>query len=127
MARWLPDLAGADYTRMPRLGGFRKGNPNSRNIALRHPSFRAYADYMETPEFLAALDELLVVAAKRRTAVMCSESVWWRCHRRLIADAATLLRRAEVQHLMHDGTLRPHALTEGVRVTSDGVLCYDVT
>jgi uncharacterized protein (DUF488 family) len=110
---------------MPKLGGFRKPRAESCNVGLRHPSFRAYADYMETREFLEALDELLALAAKSPTAVMCSESVWWRCHRRLIADAAVLLRGAEVQHLMHDGKLRAHVLTEGVRVTDEGILRYD--
>ncbi|HEX8807104.1 MAG TPA: hypothetical protein VF741_09145, partial [Candidatus Aquilonibacter sp.] len=60
------------------------------------------------------------------TAIMCSESLWWRCHRRLIADAATLLYDADVHHIMHSGPLRPHALTEGVRVLPSGVLQYDV-
>jgi uncharacterized protein (DUF488 family) len=57
---------------------------------------------------------------------MCSETVWWRCHRRLISDAAVLLHGVEVEHLMHDGKLKPHVPTEGVRITADGTLRYDV-
>jgi uncharacterized protein (DUF488 family) len=125
MMRWVPELSGADYLRMAKLGGFRKARPDSLNTALRHPSFRAYADYMETPEFLDALDEMLALARQSRTAIMCSESLWWRCHRRLVSDAAVLLRGVEVNHLMHDGKVRPHALTEGVRVTDEGILRYD--
>lgn len=125
MARWVPQLAHAEYARMPKLGGFRKPRSDSRNTGLRHPSFRAYADYMETQEFLEALGELLGIAAASPTAIMCSESVWWRCHRRLIADAAVLLRGVEVQHLMHDSKLRPHVVTEGAHVTDEGILRYD--
>lgn len=126
MARWVPELSGASYTRSPALGGFRKPHRESPNVALRHPSFRAYADYMETPEFTGALDELIGHAVQKHTAIMCSETLWWRCHRRLIADAATLLRKLDVYHLMHDGTLQPHKLTDGVRVTPDGHLRYDL-
>ncbi len=125
MAKWVPELAGAEYSRVAALGGFRKPNPRSKNVGLRHPSFRAYADYMETPAFLEALDTLLAQAEKRRTAIMCSETLWWRCHRRLIADAATLLRAADVRHLMHDGSLRQHVPTDVARVLPEGVLRYD--
>jgi len=126
MAEWIPRLAGSSYAWDAALGGFRTKDRNSPNVALRHPSFRAYADYMETPAFLAALDELLAGARDARTAVLCSETLWWRCHRRLIADAATLLRGETVLHLMHDGKLRPHVPTAGARVTPEGTLRYDV-
>jgi uncharacterized protein (DUF488 family) len=127
LARWIPDLAGAAYSRVAELGGFRKPDPTSHNVALRHPAFRAYADYMETLAFSTALDALLSGAAERQTAIMCSETLWWRCHRRLIADAATLLRGVDVRHLMHDGKVRPHVLTEGVRVMpQQQLLRYDI-
>jgi uncharacterized protein (DUF488 family) len=126
MERWVPECTGSAYAWEPALGGFRKGDPASPNVALRHPSFRAYADYMETAAFASALDALLARAATARIAVLCSETVWWRCHRRLIADAAVLLRDADVRHLMHDGALRPHLATAGVRVTAAGTLRYDV-
>lgn len=126
MANWLPDLAGATYEWRPSLGGFRKVRPDSPNVALRHPSFRGYADYMQTPTFVAALDALSRDAGQRPIAIMCSETLWWRCHRRLIADAAMLLRGVEVGHLMHDGTISPHRPTEGARILGPDTLQYDV-
>jgi uncharacterized protein (DUF488 family) len=125
MERWVPDLSGSTYRWEPGLGGFRKPTRESPNVALRHPSFRAYADYMETAAFFSALADLLA-PVHMRTAVMCSETLWWRCHRRLIADAAVLLRDANVRHLMHNGELRPHIPTAGVRVTDTGGLRYDL-
>ncbi len=124
LAEWLPDL-GIGYTWEPRLGGWRKPAIDSPNIALRNGSFRGYADYMLTPAFWAALDDVLAQAGQARTAVMCSESVYWRCHRRLIADAVELGRQVGVLHLGHDGQSRPHRLTEGVRA-AEGGLRYDV-
>lgn len=126
MERWVPDCSGSTYRWEPELGGFRTSHRNSPNVALRHPSFRAYADYMETDAFMLALAELLEQAASSQLAIMCSETLWWRCHRRLIADAALLLHGVPVQHLMHDGKLRPHVPTAGVRTTADGTLRYDV-
>ncbi|HTV92666.1 MAG TPA: DUF488 domain-containing protein [Verrucomicrobiae bacterium] len=126
MAHWIPDLAGATYEWRKDLGGFRRARPDSPNIALRHASFRGYADYMQSADFLAALETLMRDAAATRTAIMCSESLWWRCHRRLIADAATLLYSADVLHIMHTGPPRRHVLTEGVRALPSGILQYDV-
>jgi uncharacterized protein (DUF488 family) len=124
MAAWLPD-AGVAYDWAPALGGRRKPVPGSPHVALRHEAFRAYADHMATEEFIAGLDRLVAeVAAGPRTAVMCSESVWWRCHRRLLADAAVALRGVEVRHLFHDGRLADHAVTDGARVDGDR-LVYD--
>lgn len=133
MALWLPDLSGASYEWRPDLGGFRKARPDSPNVALHHPAFRGYADYMQTREFGAALTKLASDAAKQTTAIMCSETLWWRCHRRLIADALVLGEGIEVQHLMHAGAHRrgsgqapqPHRLTPGVRLLPDGRLQYD--
>ncbi len=125
MAHWVPDLSGAGYEWHPEFGGFRKADPNSPNIALRNAAFRAYADYMQTPQFLDAFNRLMERAATERIAIMCSESLWWRCHRRLMSDAAVLLHNADVQHIMHTGKTTPHKLTEGVRVADDGLLRYD--
>lgn len=125
MQRWVPEISGSLYRWEPALGGFRKVDRNSPNVALRHPSFRAYADYMETDSFAVALRELLRQATLSQLAIMCSETVWWRCHRRLISDAALLLHGVTVQHLMHDGTLRPHIPTPGVRTTAERTLRYD--
>lgn len=121
MERWIPD-AGIAYRWEKDLGGFRKTDASSPNVALRHAGFRGYADHMRTPEFRRALDRLL--AETGATAVMCAESVWWRCHRRLLSDAAELLGGAEVFHLMHDGRIARHTPTEGVRREGD-LLIYD--
>jgi uncharacterized protein (DUF488 family) len=126
MERWIPESSRCSYEWEPALGGFRKVNPESPNAALRNPSFRAYADYMETDAFAQALGALLDRAAMCRVAILCSESLWWRCHRRLISDFASLLRAFRVCHLMHDGRLSPHIPTAGVRITPVGGLRYDV-
>jgi len=124
MERWVP-IAGLGYVWMRELGGRRRPVAGSKHVALRHDAFRAYADYMETPAFLGGVDELLDLAGSESTAVMCSESVWWRCHRRLLADHLVLVRGIKVLHLMHDGRLTAHVPTDGVRL-ADGALVYDV-
>ena len=124
MERWLP-AAGIAYRWERELGGWRKPDPASVNPVLRHPAFRGYADYMRTPPFWAALDGVLAEAATTPTVVLCSERLWWRCHRRLLADAAVLARDVDVRHLGHDGRLTSHQLTEGVRRDGD-LLAYDV-
>jgi uncharacterized protein (DUF488 family) len=124
MERWMP-AASIGYVWMPNLGGRRRPAEGSKHVALRHISFRAYADYMETPDFLTGVEALVMLADERSTAVMCSESVWWRCHRRLLADYLVLVRRVNVDHLMHDGRLTPHIITDGARLDG-GVLIYDV-
>jgi len=91
MERWVPG-AGLGYVWMRDLGGRRRPRPDSKHVALRHDAFRGYADYMETPVFLAGVEELLALAESESTTVMCSESLWWRCHRRLLADHLVLLR-----------------------------------
>jgi uncharacterized protein (DUF488 family) len=124
MERWVPE-AGIDYAWIRELGGRRRSPGPSKHVALRNDAFRAYADYMATPDFLAGVEELLVLAGAEPTTVMCSESVWWRCHRRLLADYLVLVRGIEVVHLMHDGRLNPHVPTAGVRLADDQ-LVYDV-
>lgn len=124
MAQWLPE-AGVGYRSEPRLGGRRRLPPDSPDVWWEVAAFRAYAAHMRTPEFLSAADDLLAEAATTPTAVMCSETVWWRCHRRLIADAAVLLCRASVWHLGHDGRLAAHQLTDGVHGDTSGCLIYD--
>jgi uncharacterized protein (DUF488 family) len=123
LAGWVAAL-GIEYSWEPGLGGWRRPAPDSPNPALRNDSFRGYADYMRTPPFWTALDGVLAEAGSERSAVMCSEAVYWRCHRRLVADAAELIREVTVWHLSHDGRLVPHRPTDGVRV--DGrLLAYD--
>ena len=123
LEEWLPPL-GIAYAWERRLGGWRKARPDSPNTGLRNDSFRGYADYMRTAPFWAALDEVLATAGDHRTAVMCSEAVYWRCHRRLIADATEIGRAVAVRHLGHDGSLGRHRLTEGVRRDGE-LLVYD--
>lgn len=123
MAGWLP-AAGIDYRRVAALGGRRRPKPDSQHVALRNESFRAYADHMQSPLFAGGVEELLGLGTQQRLAFMCSETVWWRCHRRLLADHLTLLRSQEVLHLLHDSRLTPHPPTRGVRVDGD-TLIYD--
>ncbi|HSA53592.1 MAG TPA: DUF488 domain-containing protein [Yinghuangia sp.] len=124
LERWLPE-EGVGYRWERRLGGFRKAAPDSPDTVWRNASFRAYAGHTREPDFLDAMDTLLAEAAGTRTAVMCSEAVWWRCHRRIIADFAVLVARTPVLHLMHGGRLMRHAPTPGARVRPDGLLVYD--
>jgi uncharacterized protein (DUF488 family) len=124
LERWLPGV-GIDYRWEKRLGGFRRPAPDSPDVVWQEPAFRGYAGHMRQPEFLAAADEVLGQAATGQLAVMCSESTWWRCHRRLIADFAELARGADVRHLMHDGRLAAHRPTPGARLRPDGLLVYD--
>jgi uncharacterized protein (DUF488 family) len=124
--RWLRDR-GIAYRWEEALGGRR----NLPAEAADHdpwwtvPAFRAYAAHTRTPEFAEALDRLLADAARHRTAVMCSESVWWRCHRRLIADVATLARRVPVEHLMPNGRRNSHRPAGGARLDPDGFVIWD--
>lgn len=92
------------------LGGRRKPVAESRHPEWRNEAFRAYADWMDTPVFIEALDRLLETAADVPTAVMCSETLWWRCHRRLIAEAA-VARGVDVVHLLGVGKAQPHPAT----------------
>ncbi|WP_173434356.1 DUF488 domain-containing protein [Allosalinactinospora lopnorensis] len=124
LERWLPEL-GIRYRWDKRLGGRRRPSPDSPDVAWRVEGFRGYAEHMRTPDFLAAAEELLGQAAAQPTAILCSESVWWRCHRRLIADFAQVTRHTPVRHLMHDGRMAPHEPGPGVRPRDDGLLVYD--
>lgn len=125
MTRWLVD-AGIGYRWDKRLGGWRKARPDSPDTALRERAFRGYAAHMRSPDFLAAVDELLDGAAAQLTALMCAESLWWRCHRRMIADYLVLAREVDVRHLLHDGTQCPHRPSPEARLVPERrVLIYD--
>jgi uncharacterized protein (DUF488 family) len=124
LERWLPD-AGISYRWDKRLGGFRRPEPDSPDVAWREDMFRGYAGHMRTAAFAAAVDELLAQASGQATAVMCAESLWWRCHRRLLADFVSAARGRNVQHLLHDGRLEEHRLSPGLRLRDDGLLVYD--
>ncbi len=107
--------AGIAYRHMPALGGLRHPHGDSVNTGWRNASFRGYADYMQTPEFAAALDELIALGQQSRVAIMCAEAVPWRCHRSLIADALTV-RGIPVEHIMSLTSRNPHKLTPFARV-----------
>ena len=107
--------AGIRYRHMPGLGGLRHARRDSINKAWRNVSFRGFADYMQTAEFRSALDELIRLAQKRRTAIMCAEAVPWRCHRSLIGDAL-LVWGLRVEEITNRTQTRPHALTPWARV-----------
>ena len=109
LSRALP-AEGIAYVHEPDLGGFRKPAPDSPNRGWEHPSFVGYADHMATPEFAAALERLQEHASEHEVCVMCAEAQWWRCHRRLIADAL-LVRGWDVRHLGLGGGPVAHELT----------------
>jgi uncharacterized protein (DUF488 family) len=115
---------GMEYRWERDLGGWRRPRPGSPHSALRSGGFQGYADHMESDAFTAAVDRLVESGFATRTAFMCSESLWWRCHRRLLSDALTI-RGCEVLHLMEGGQLERHRLPAMARVDS-GRLVYDV-
>lgn len=106
------------------LGGFRRAKPDSRHVSLRSAGFRGYADHMETGEFRTAVELLIQTSRETATAIMCAESVWWRCHRRMLSDGLTA-RGVKVVHIMERGRLQSHTLTNAARVEGDRVI-YDV-
>jgi len=114
--------AGIRYDHFPELGGRRRARPDSLNMTWRNESFRGYADYMETNEFRQGVERLLELAAKQRLAIMCSEAVWWRCHRSLISDYLKV-KGIEVNHIMSIGKAEPHPFTSAAGVV-DGELSY---
>jgi uncharacterized protein (DUF488 family) len=106
---------GIAYHWFPALGGRRRADPASPNLGWRHPSFRAYADHVAGEEFAEGIFELTMVAQGLRTAVMCAEILWWRCHRRLIADVLALLD-VPVMHIRDATTADAHRLTPPARI-----------
>ncbi|MEU8243391.1 DUF488 domain-containing protein [Actinoplanes missouriensis] len=124
MSVWLPE-AGISYRWDERLGGRRRLPDEAPDVWWQVPSFRAYASHMRSPEFADAVTDLLNDLDTGITAIMCSESLWWRCHRRLIADFVTSVRGHAVVHLLHDGRLTQHLLAEGARLSTGGLLYYD--
>lgn len=115
-------VADIDYAWLSRLGGRRRGDATEDHLGWRNPSFRAYAAYTWTEDFASGLDELLHIAAGRRVSVMCSELLWWRCHRALIADVLRFLG-IEVIHIASDGPGKVHPYTSPARIR-DGDLVY---
>ena len=138
MARWLPEQ-GVGYRWDVRLGGRRPEVEGAPDTAPPHRALAGYAAHMRTPEFLAAISELLDTAVSMPgpipgsmpgptpgpAVVLCSEADWRRCHRRMIADFAELARGVPVRHLLHDGRVADHVLTATARLREDGLLVYD--
>lgn len=117
--------SGIDYAAFTELGGRRKVQPDSPNTAWRHPAFRGYADYMQTDAFHEGIERLKALACARRTAIMCAEAVWWRCHRSLISDLFKL-HGTRVLHITGPGTPREHPYTSAARIVG-GQLDYTAT
>jgi uncharacterized protein (DUF488 family) len=112
--------SGIRYRHMRELGGLRKPRPDSTNTGWKHAGFRGYADYMQTEGFESALGELLAFAREGPTAVMCAEAVWWKCHRRLLADAL-VVRGVPVLHIVSGGA-KSHELSPFARIVEDKVI-----
>lgn len=117
---------GISYEHVAALGGRRgksKSVPRAINAFWTHESFHNYADYAMSDEFRAGLERLIKLGRKRCSAMMCSEAVWWRCHRRIVTDH--LLARGEsVVHVMAKGRLEPAKMTSGAVVQPDGTVVY---
>lgn len=114
--------AGVSYRWIEALGGRRRPDPESANDAWENEAFRGYADHTESEEFAEGLFELLMIANGLRAAVMCAELLWWRCHRRIIADVLVALGY-EVRHIRNAGVAELHELAPPARMV-DGVLTY---
>ena len=113
---------GVSYRWIEALGGRRRADPASPNDAWQNEAFRGYADHTGSEEFAEGLFELLMVASGLRSAVMCAEMLWWRCHRRIIADVLVSLGY-EVRHIRDGGAAELHELAPPGRLV-DGVLTY---
>jgi uncharacterized protein (DUF488 family) len=122
LARSLP-AHGLRYVHLARLGGWRAPRPDSPNGAWRNRSFRGYADYALTGEFADGLAELRAHAAGARTAMMCSEALWWRCHRRLVADRL-VAGGDRVLHIGSDGRTSEHRVAPFAVPAAGGALVY---
>ncbi len=116
--------AGIRYAHLEGLGGRRKMQEDSKNSRWRNSSFRGYADYMETDDFKEAIATLEAVALEQRTAYMCSEAVWWRCHRSMVSDYLKA-KGWSVWHIMSQGKAEEHTYTSPARVSNERVFYSD--
>lgn len=114
---------GVEYHWLEALGGRRRLSPDTQSTDpwWQVEQFRAYAAYTRTAEFSAGLNALIELGAGRSTAIMCSETVWWRCHRRIVADVLVLLHGIDVQHLMPGGRMTKHPVSDGARMSGRAV------
>ena len=113
---------GISYYHFDNLGGRRKARPDSVNQVWRHPSFRGYADYMETEEFETTVEELKEIAREKRTTLMCSEALWWSCHRAMVSDYLKV-QDWEVLHIMGPDKTTEHPYTSPAK-NIEGKLVY---
>lgn len=118
----LPDK-GINYVHLKKLGGRRPVQPGSKNTVWKHPAFRGYADYMETDDFKEGIRQLEEIAVNERTAYMCSEAVWWRCHRALVSDHLKV-NGWRVYHIMEIGKEEEHPYTKPAKIIH-GKLSYE--
>ena len=114
---------GIDYTHFKSLGGRRAVKKDSKNTAWKNAAFRGYADYMETDDFKNGIEQLEKLASEKRAAYMCSEAVWWRCHRSMVSDYLKL-KGWTVCHIMETGKATEHSYTKPARIV-DGRLSYE--
>jgi len=121
LAESLP-AADIEYVPFKQLGGRRKMRKDSPHTVWRHPAFRGYADYMDTDDFKAGIDDLLKLARQKRIAIMCSEAVWWRCHRSMISDYLKSIG-VTVIHIMAHGKTEVHPYTSAAKI-ANGKLVY---
>lgn len=117
------EAIGVLYAHNPKLGGRRRPAPNSKNTAWKNASFRAYADHLESEEFQKGIEQLLEIANARRTAIMCAEALWWRCHRSLIADYLKA-NGLEIIHILDGKKTEAHPYTSAARIL-EGRLSYE--
>ncbi len=111
------------YFHLPEIGGRRPARKDSKNTAWKNASFRGYADHMETAEFQQGIQRLLEIARAKRTAIMCAEALWWRCHRSLISDFLKA-QGVEVIHILDATHDQPHPFTSAARIVN-GELSYE--
>ena len=119
------EAEGVEYSWFEALGGRRHGagREDSPNVGLKSQGFRNYADYMMTEEFREAVAHLVALAVKRRTAILCAERFYWKCHRRLLSDYL-VAQGVTIEHILDRDELRPHRLTPGAIITDDGTVVY---
>jgi uncharacterized protein (DUF488 family) len=110
--------AGIEYIPFKQLGGRRKVRKDSPHTVWRHPAFRGYADFMDTDDFKKGIDDLLKLAGKKRSAIMCSEAVWWRCHRSMISDYLKSIG-VTVTHIMAPGKTDEHPYTSAATIVDE--------
>lgn len=115
-----------EYRHLKSLGGRRPVHKDSKNTAWKHPAFRGYADYMETGEFKNGIEQLESIALKQRTAYMCSEAVWWSCHRSMVSDYLKL-RGWTVYHIMETGKATKHTYTQPAKIINGELFYYGQT